>query len=88
LHITDLSVGMLGANGIVGAGFAIAAGAALNAKVSNNGRVALVFGDGAITRGTFSRSDEHGVSWKLPLILVCENNGYAQYVSSRGHHGV
>lgn len=84
LHITDLSVGMLGANGIVGAGFAIAAGAALNAKVSNNGRVALVFfGDGAITRGTFHEVMNMASLWKLPLILVCENNGYAQYVSSK-----
>jgi pyruvate dehydrogenase E1 component alpha subunit len=84
LHITDLSVGMLGANGIVGAGFAIAAGAALNAKVSDNGRVALVFfGDGAITRGTFHEVMNMASLWKLPLILVCENNGYAQYVSSK-----
>jgi TPP-dependent pyruvate/acetoin dehydrogenase alpha subunit len=84
LHITDLSVGMLGANGIVGAGFAIAAGAALNAKVSNNGRIALVFfGDGAITRGTFHEVMNMAALWKLPLILVCENNGYAQYVSSK-----
>jgi len=84
LHITDLSVGMLGANGIVGAGFAIAAGAALNAKVSNNGRIALVFfGDGAITRGTFHEVMNMAALWKLPLILVCENNGYAQYVRSK-----
>jgi len=84
LHITELSVGMLGANGIVSAGFAIAAGAALNAKVSNNGRVALVFfGDGAITRGTFHEVMNMASLWKLPLILVCENNGYAQYVSSK-----
>ncbi len=81
LHIADLGVGMLGANGIVGAGYAIAAGAALNAKVSQSGRVAVVFfGDGAITRGTFHEVMNMASLWKLPLILVCENNEYAQYM--------
>ena len=83
LHITDLSAGMLGANGIVGAGYAIAAGAALNAKVTRNGRVSVVFfGDGAVTRGTFHEVMNMASLWKLPLVLVCENNGYAQYVST------
>ena len=81
LHIADLGVGMLGANGIVGAGYAIAAGAALNAKVTRNGRVALVFfGDGAVTRGTFHEVMNMASLWKLPLVLVCENNEYAQYM--------
>ena len=83
LHIADLSAGMLGANGIVGAGYAIAAGAALNAKVAGNGRVSVVFfGDGAVTRGTFHEVMNMASLWKLPLLLVCENNGYAQYVAS------
>jgi TPP-dependent pyruvate/acetoin dehydrogenase alpha subunit len=81
LHIADLGAGMLGANGIVGAGYAIAAGAALRAKVSGNGRVAVVFfGDGAVTRGTFHEVMNMASLWKLPLLLVCENNGLAQYV--------
>ena len=81
MHIADLGVGMLGANGIVGAGYAIAAGAALNAKVSGSGRVAVVFfGDGAVTRGTFHEVMNMASLWKLPLILVCENNEYAQYM--------
>ena len=83
LHITDLSAGMLGANGIVGAGYAIAAGAALNAKVTRSGRISVVFfGDGAVTRGTFHEVMNMASLWKLPLMLVCENNGYAQYVST------
>ena len=83
LHIADLKAGMLGANGIVGAGYAIAAGAALNAKVVGNGRVSVVFfGDGAVTRGTFHEVMNMASLWKLPLLLVCENNGYAQYVAS------
>ena len=81
LHIADFDVGMLGANGIVGAGYAIAAGAALTAKVNRNGRVAVVFfGDGAVTRGTFHEVMNMASLWKLPLVLVCENNEFAQYV--------
>ena len=83
LHIADVGAGMLGANGIVGAGYAIAAGAALTAKVSGNGRVAVVFfGDGAVTRGTFHEVMNMASLWKLPLLLVCENNGLAQYVAT------
>ena len=83
LHIADVGAGMLGANGIVGAGYAIAAGAALTAKVTKNGRVAVVFfGDGAVTRGTFHEVMNMASLWKLPLLLVCENNGLAQYVAT------
>lgn len=83
LHIADFGSGMLGANGIVGAGYAIAAGAALNAKVTRSGRVSVVFfGDGAVTRGTFHEVMNMASLWKLPLLLVCENNGLAQYVAT------
>jgi len=83
LHIADFGSGMLGANGIVGAGYAIAAGAALTAKRSGSGRVAVCFfGDGAVTRGTFHEVMNMASLWKLPLLMVCENNGYAQYVAT------
>jgi TPP-dependent pyruvate/acetoin dehydrogenase alpha subunit len=83
LHIADFGCGMLGANGIVGAGYAIAAGAALTAKRSGSGRVAVCFfGDGAVTRGTFHEVMNLASLWKLPLIMICENNGYAQYVAT------
>jgi TPP-dependent pyruvate/acetoin dehydrogenase alpha subunit len=81
LHIADFSVGMLGANGIVGAGYAIAAGAALRHKRAGKGRVAVAFfGDGATTRGTFHEVMNLASLWKLPLLMVCENNSYAQYL--------
>ena len=83
LHITDVESGMLGANGIVGAGYAIAAGAALTARVQKTGAVSVVFfGDGASARGTFHEVINMAAIWKLPLVMVCENNGYAQYVST------
>lgn len=81
LHIADVAAGMLGANGIVGAGYAIAAGAALMQKVKRSDRAAVVFfGEGAVTRGTFHEVMNMAALWKLPLILVCENNEYAQYM--------
>ena len=81
LHIADVAAGMLGANGIVGAGYAIAAGAALMQKVKGSDQVALVFfGEGAVTRGTFHEVMNMAALWKLPLVMVCENNEYAQYM--------
>ena len=81
LHIADFAAGMLGANGIVGAGYAIAAGAALMQKVKRSQSIAVVFfGEGAVTRGTFHEVMNMASLWKLPLLLVCENNEYAQYM--------
>lgn len=80
-HIADFSVGMLGANGIVGAGFGLAAGAALRAQRRGDGRVAVAFfGDGAVSRGTFHEVTNMAALLKLPLVLVCENNQWAQWV--------
>ena len=78
MHIADFSVGMLGANGIVGAGMPIATGAALAAQMDGNGGVAVCFfGDGASNEGTFHTSLNLASVWKLPVIFVCENNGWA-----------
>ena len=78
MHIADFSIGMLGANGIVGGGFGLAAGAALPLKLRGADRVALCFfGDGAINQGAFHESREHRAIWKLPLVLLCENNQFA-----------
>lgn len=78
MHIADFSVGMLGANGIVGGGFGIAAGAALTAQLRADQRVAVCFfGDGAINQGAFHGVANIAAIWKLPLLLVCENNRFA-----------
>ncbi len=79
MHWTDPSIGLLGENGIVGAGVPIAAGAAFSAQLDDNKRVALtIFGDGAINQGVFHESLNIAQLWKLPLILLCENNLYAE----------
>ena len=79
MHWTDPSIGLLGENAIVGAGVPIAAGAAFSAQLDNSGRVALTyFGDGAINQGMFLETLNIAQLWKLPLILVCENNLYAE----------
>jgi acetoin:2,6-dichlorophenolindophenol oxidoreductase subunit alpha len=78
MHIADFSIGMLGANGIVGGGFGIAAGAALSAQMRGTGQVALCFfGDGAINQGAFLECGNLAAVWRLPLVLLCENNGFA-----------
>ena len=78
MHIADFSVGMLGANGIVGAGLPIATGAAMAAQLEGKQGVAEVFfGDGGVHEGEFHETMNLASIWKLPLIFVCENNGYA-----------
>jgi TPP-dependent pyruvate/acetoin dehydrogenase alpha subunit len=78
MHIADFSIGMLGANGIVGGGIGIAGGAALSSQMLGLDRVALCFfGDGAINRGVFHEVANMAGIWKLPLVFLCENNGWA-----------
>jgi len=79
MHIADVDKGMLGANGIVGGGFPLACGAALTAKTLGTGGVAVCFfGDGASNQGTFHEGLNLAAIWKLPVVFVCENNGYAE----------
>jgi TPP-dependent pyruvate/acetoin dehydrogenase alpha subunit len=78
MHIADFSVGMLGANGIVGGGLPLATGAALASQMDGGDSVAVAFfGDGASNEGTFHSSLNLAAIWKLPLVFVCENNGWA-----------
>ena len=80
MHIADVSLGILGANGIVGGGIGIAAGSAFTAKREGKGRVSVAFfGDGAINQGIWYETANIAVLWKLPLIYVCENNLYTEF---------
>ena len=79
MHFTDLSVGLLGANAIVAAGIPHAAGAALAAQMQGRDTVALTyFGEGAVHQGVFHEALNLAAVWKLPLILLCENNLYSE----------
>ncbi len=79
MHIADLSKGMMGANGIVGAGPPLICGAALAAKFKGKGGVGVAFfGDGASNQGTVLESMNLASAWKLPVIFLNENNGYAE----------
>jgi len=83
MHIVSYDLGILGANGIVGAGIPIATGAALASSFRNNDAVAVsFFGDGASNEGTFHESLNLASLWKLPVIYVCQNNGYGEFTST------
>ena len=83
MHFTDPSVGLLGANAIVAAGVPHAAGAALACQLQKKDSVALAyFGEGAVNQGVFLETLNLAAVWKLPLILVCENNRYSEMTPS------
>jgi TPP-dependent pyruvate/acetoin dehydrogenase alpha subunit len=84
MHLADFSIGCLGETSIVGSQFPTAVGAGLGSKLQKNGRVTLCFfGDGASSEGTFHESLNLAALWKLPVIFLCENNGYAITTSAR-----
>jgi pyruvate dehydrogenase E1 component alpha subunit len=79
MHITDVRVGMLGVNPIVGMGAPHAVGAALSARVRGTDEVAVTFfGEGATSMGVVHEAMNLASIWALPVVFVCENNGYAQ----------
>jgi 2-oxoisovalerate dehydrogenase E1 component len=78
MHIADLDLNILGANGIVGATMPIGTGAALAAKLRGTRQVTIAFfGDGAANQGVFHEAMNLAAVWKLPMVFVCENNHYA-----------
>jgi TPP-dependent pyruvate/acetoin dehydrogenase alpha subunit len=84
MHVADPARGILGANAIVGASMPLATGAALSSKLLGQDRVAVAFfGDGAVNQGTFHESLNLAAIWDLPVIFVCENNGYSEFTDSR-----
>lgn len=80
MHVADRSIGMLGANGIVGAGIPIAVGSSLAHKLAAQHHVAVAFfGDGALAEGVLHESLNIASLWSLPVLFVCENNGWAEF---------
>lgn len=80
MHVADMRIGMLGANGIVGAGIPLAVGSALSHQVRGTGGVAVAFfGDGALAEGVLHESLNIAALWRLPLLFVCENNGWSEF---------
>jgi len=89
MHIADVDLGILGANGIVGAGLTISTGAAFACKYKKTDAVAVCFfGDGASNRGTFHESINMASIWKLPVVYVVENNMYGISNYQRDHMNV
>jgi acetoin:2,6-dichlorophenolindophenol oxidoreductase subunit alpha len=80
MHIADFAVGMLGANGVVGAGIPIACGAAQAIRLTREDAiVACFFGDGAVNRGPFLEGMNWAALYRLPVLFVCEDNGFAAF---------
>ncbi|RJG00541.1 thiamine pyrophosphate-dependent dehydrogenase E1 component subunit alpha [Noviherbaspirillum sedimenti] len=84
MHVADRSKGILGANGIVGAGIPIALGSALAHSVRGTGGVAVAFfGDGAMAEGVLHESLNMAALWKLPMLFVCEHNGWSEFSQTK-----
>ena len=89
MHISNLELGMLGANGIVGGGPPIAMGAAFSCKFRKTKNVAVAFfGDGASNEGAFHEAANMAGLYKLPCVFVCENNGYGEYTPQANHQAI
>jgi TPP-dependent pyruvate/acetoin dehydrogenase alpha subunit len=86
MHLVDAEHGFMGATGVVGGTIPIALGSALAARLRGADSVAVVFfGDGAVQAGHFNETVNLAALWKLPLILVCENNGFAEFTPRSAH---
>jgi acetoin:2,6-dichlorophenolindophenol oxidoreductase subunit alpha len=86
MHIVALDAGFITATGVVGGTIPLALGAAFAAKEKKPGQVAVVFfGDGAGQAGPFHESLNIASLWQLPVIFVCENNGYAEFTPLSAH---
>jgi TPP-dependent pyruvate/acetoin dehydrogenase alpha subunit len=82
LHVSDAASCNLGTNGIVGGGVPLATGAALAARIRGTQQVAACFfGDGALNQGIVFEAMNMAAIWALPVLFVCENNGYGEYTA-------
>jgi len=86
MHLVDKAHGFMGATGVVGGNVPLALGSALAARLAGSDAVAVVFfGDGAVQGGIFVESVNIATLWRLPVILVCENNGFAEFTPRSAH---
>jgi pyruvate dehydrogenase E1 component alpha subunit len=86
MHIVDRAHGFLGATGVVGGNLPLALGSALAARRLGGDAVTVVFfGDGAVQAGHFAESVNLAALWELPIVFVCENNGFAEFTSRSEH---
>jgi pyruvate dehydrogenase E1 component alpha subunit len=89
MHLVDVEHGLLGATGVVGGNIPLALGSALAAQMRGGDSVAVVFfGDGAVQAGQFAESVNLATLWRLPVLLVCENNGFAEFSPRSAHTAV
>jgi pyruvate dehydrogenase E1 component alpha subunit len=89
MHIADLDLGILGANGIVGGGPPLSTGAALTAQYRGTDNVCVCFlGDGASNQGTTHEAMNLAAVWKLPVVFVVENNGVAEFTRQTDHQTI
>ena len=89
MHLVDASHGVLGATGVVAGNLALAAGAAWAAQAQGKKSISVVFfGDGATGAGAFHETLNLAALWRLPVLFVCENNGYAEFTSREEHSNV
>jgi len=89
MHLVDAAHGVLGATGVVAGNLSLAAGAAWAAQAKGDNNISVVFfGDGATGAGAFHETLNLAALWKLPLLFVCENNGYAEFTSRDEHSNV
>ena len=89
MHLVDTANGVLGATGVVAGNLPLAAGAAWAAQARGERWISVVFfGDGATGAGVFHETVNLAVLWKLPVLFVCENNGYAEFTSREEHSNV
>jgi TPP-dependent pyruvate/acetoin dehydrogenase alpha subunit len=89
MHLVDTEHGLMGATGVVGGNLPIALGTALANHLDGGDRATVVFfGDGAVQAGHFNETVNLATLWGLPLILVCENNGFAEFTPRSAHTNV
>jgi acetoin:2,6-dichlorophenolindophenol oxidoreductase subunit alpha len=86
MHLVDVEHGLMGATGVVGGNIPLALGSALAGRMRGGDQVAVVFfGDGAVQAGHFNESINLATLWDLPVVFVCENNGFAEFTPRSAH---